>query len=128
MSNEGEVRSKASEKERKEIAKDPLPSPAELVQRADANVKADKAPEKPVTEASGIFGDDRGGTPAEKEANREIADNHPKKKVRLLQGYQAREGAPKLKRGAVLDLPVEDARYLVESRIAELYDPEVMDN
>ncbi|NUM24973.1 hypothetical protein GJ604_25565, partial [Escherichia coli] len=106
----GETRSKRSEEERKDVAKNPLATPAE--QRRQEEPEADKKPERPVTEASGIFGEDRGGTAAEKEAVKEIHDAHPTRAVRIIRGYQRREGEEKLPPGTELELPIEDARFL----------------
>jgi len=118
----GETRSKRSEEERKDAIEHPLATPAE--QAAANEPEADKAPERPVTEASGIFGEDRGGTAAEKEAVKEIHDAHPTRAVRIIRGYQRREGEEKLPPGTELELPIEDARFLIESNIAELIDPD----
>lgn len=114
---DNETRSKRSERERKDVAKHPLETPAQ--QAANEEPKADKRPEEPKTEASGVFEEERGGTPREREAVKEIAEAHPTRAVRLLNGWFDANGK-KHPRGSELELPIEDARFLVESAKAEI--------
>jgi hypothetical protein len=46
----------------------------------------------------------------------------PMRKIVFLRGYFAKEGGKKIASGTEMDLPIEDARYLIECGIAKLVD------
>jgi len=96
--------------------------------RFDAPLEGDKKPEMPLTEAAGAFSLDREGTVEDHEANVERTRAHPTFPIRMKQGYFPKAGNPKypegkkIPAGTELELPIEEARYLIESDLAERAD------